>query len=180
MKIIRTVVTAAIAGALALAPTAAFGYGAADYSNLGTASTTTPVVGQPVTITVQGPPGANVILTFTTNPASIPDSRIQIAGTRSLTKTADGAGSIVFTATLLEAGTYTGVVTDAVSGEVLSTQTFVVRAAPGATPTPAAAGGQLSATGSNALPIALGAGALVLLGAGGVVYANKRRQGANV
>lgn len=169
MKIIRTVVTAAIAGALALAPTAAFGYGAADYTNTGTASTTTPVVGSSFSITVAGPGNTPVVLTVTTNPTSLPDSAITIAGTKSLTKTTNASGAAVFTVTLSQVGAYTAVVTDGVSGQVLSTQTFTVAGA-------AAAGGQLSATGSNALPIALGAGALVLIGAGGLAYANKRRQ----
>lgn len=174
MKIIRTVVTAAIAGALALAPTAAFAYGAGDYTNKGTASTTTPTAGQSFTITVVGPANTPVVLTITSNPASIPDSAITIAGTKSLTKTTNASGAAVFTVTLSQAGSYTAVVTDGVSGEVVSTQTFTLAAVAAA-----ATGGQLSATGSNALPIALGAGALVLMGAGGVVYANKRRQGAN-
>ncbi|MBD7917218.1 immunoglobulin domain-containing protein [Cellulomonas sp. Sa3CUA2] len=178
MKISRTVATAAIAGALALAPTAAFAYGASDYTNTGTASDTTPAVGQSFTITVQGPGNTPVVLTITSNPASIPDSAISIAGTRSATKTTNAAGSAVFTVTLAQAGTYTAVVTDGVSGEVLSTQTFTVAAATGGTAT--ASGSGLAVTGSSTLPIALGAGALVLVGAGGVAYASKRRKSAEI
>ncbi|MBO3096356.1 peptidase [Cellulomonas dongxiuzhuiae] len=178
MKISRTVATAVIAGALALAPTAAFAYGAADYTNTGTVSDTTPAVGESFSITVVGPGNTPVALTITSNPASIPDSAIQIAGTRSLTKTTNAAGTAVFTVTLAQAATYTAVVTDSVSGEVLSTQTFSASATAGGAA--AASGGQLSATGSNALPLAMGAGALLLAGVGGVVYANRRRQGAGV
>ncbi|MBO3088797.1 LPXTG cell wall anchor domain-containing protein [Cellulomonas dongxiuzhuiae] len=174
MKISRTVATAVLAGALALSPAVAFAYGAEDYTNTGTASDTTPAVGESFTITVTGPANTAVVLTVTSNPTSLPDSAISIAGTRSLTKNTDAAGTAVFTVTLTQPGSYTAVVTDGVSGEVLSTQTFSVAATgPGAS---ASAGGQLSATGSNALPIALGAGALLLAGAGGVVYAKKRRQ----
>lgn len=181
MKIRRTVATAVTAAVLALAPTAAFAYGAADYTNRGTASDTTPAVGQSFTITVEGPGNTPVNLTVTSNPASIPDSAISIAGTRTATKTTAANGVATFTVTLSQAGTYTAVVTDGVSGEVLSTQTFTVAAAAagGAGAGTAAAAGQLSATGSNALPIALGAGALVAAGAGALVVANKRRQDAN-
>ena len=63
MKIRRTAAVTLTAAALALRPSAAFGYGAADYSNTGTASTTTPTVGQPFTITVQGPANIPVIIT---------------------------------------------------------------------------------------------------------------------
>ncbi|MFC8190590.1 peptidase [Cellulomonas sp. NPDC057328] len=180
MKIRRTVATAVTAAALALAPTAAFAYGAADYTNRGTASDTTPALGESFTITVQGPGNTPVNLTITSNPASIPDSAISIAGTRSATKTTAANGVATFTVTLSQAGSYTAVVTDGVSGAVLSTQTFTVAAAAGAAAGGAGAGtaaaGQLSATGSNALPIALGAGALVAAGAGALVVANKRRQ----
>jgi LPXTG-motif cell wall-anchored protein len=178
MKISRAVATAAIAGALALAPTAAFGYGASDYTNTGTLSDTTPALGESFTITVVGPANTPVMVTLTSNPASIPDAAMQLAGTRSLTKTTNASGVSIFTVTLSQPGTYTGVVTDVASGAVLSTQTVVIAA-----PTAAAAaatGTRLSATGSNAVPIALGAGALLLVGAGGVVYAKKRRQVAQV
>ncbi|GIG38801.1 hypothetical protein Cph01nite_05630 [Cellulomonas phragmiteti] len=181
MKISRLVATATIAGALALAPTAAFAYGAADYTNVGSVSTASPVIGQSITITVVGPINAPVNLTITSNSATVSDAAISIAGTRTLQKITDATGTAVFTVTLAQAGTFTAIVTDATSGEVLSTQTLSVVAAPGTSPSAVGSGsGQLSATGSNALPIALGAGALLLVGAGGVVYANKRRQGANV
>lgn len=180
MKIRRTVATAVTAVALALAPTAAFAYGAADYTNRGTASDTTPALGESFTITVQGPANTPVNLTITSNPASIPDSAISIAGTRTATKTTAANGVATFTVTLSQAGSYTAVVTDGVSGAVLSTQTFTVAAAASAGGAAAGGAGQLSATGSNALPIALGAGALVAAGAGALVVANRRRQDATV
>ena len=181
MKIRRTAAVTVTAAALALLPSAAFGYGAADYTNTGTASTTTPTVGTPFTITVQGPANTPVIITVTTNPASIPDAAITIAGTKALTKTTSASGAVSFSVTLSQPGTYTAIITDGVSGEALSTQVFVV-------PGPAAGGagtsgpgtGWLSQTGANSVPIALGAGALLAAGAAGVVYANKRRHAADV
>ena len=167
MKIRRTALVAVAAVALALVPSAAFAYGAGDYSNKGTVSDTTPALGQSFTVTVVGPAGAQVTLTITSNPASIPDSAITIAGTKSLTKTTNSSGTAVFTVTLSQAGTFTLVATDTVSGAVLSSQAVTVAGAAGAA-------GSLSSTGSNALPIALGAGALVLVGAGGVVLARRR------
>ncbi|GEK21492.1 DUF4175 domain-containing protein [Cellulomonas xylanilytica] len=169
MKIRRTALVAVAAVALALVPSAAMAYGAQDYTNRGTVSDTTPAAGESFTVTVVGPAGADVTLTITSNPASIPDSAITIAGTRALTKTTNSAGTAVFTVTLSQAGTYTLVATDTASGAVLSTQAVTVAGASAAAP-----GGNLSSTGSNALPIALGAGALVLVGAGGVVMARRR------
>ncbi|WP_421732393.1 peptidase [Cellulomonas sp.] len=171
MKIRRTALVAVAAVALALVPSAAFSYGASDYTNKGTVSDTTPAAGESFTVTVAGPAGASVTLTITSNPASIPDSAITIAGTKSLAKVTNASGVAVFTVTLSQAGTFTLVATDTASGAVLSTQTVSVAAAAGAA-------GSLSSTGSNALPIALGAGALVLVGAGGVVVARRRQVGA--
>lgn len=171
MKIRRTALVAVAAVALALVPSAAFSYGAGDFSNKGTVSDTTPAAGESFTVTVTGPAGASVTLTVTSNPASLPDSSITIAGTKSLSKVTNASGTAVFTVTLSQAGTFTVVATDTASGAVISTQTVSVAAAAGAA-------GSLSSTGSNALPIALGAGALVLVGAGGVVVARRRQAGA--
>lgn len=173
MNIRRTALVAAAAAALVLAPSAAMAYQAGDYSNKGSISDTTPAVGQSFTVTVTGPANTPVTLTITSNPSSIPDSAITIAGTKSLTKTTNASGTAVFTVTLSQPGTFTLVATDGVSGAVLSTQTVSVAAAAGA----AGAAGTLSSTGTNALPIALGAGALVLVGAGGVVVARRRHAG---
>lgn len=172
MNVRRIFAAVAAAATLALVPTAAFAYGAGDYSNSGTVSDTTPAVGTPFTVTVKGPGNASVTLTITSNPASLPDSVITIAGTKSLAKTTDASGTAVFTVTLSQGGTYTLVVTDTASGAVLSTQ--VVTAAGAST----ASAGALASTGSNVLPYALGGGALVLVGAGALVVA-RRRQAAN-
>lgn len=171
MKVRHVVAAVTAAAAIALVPTAAFAYGANDYSNKGTVSTTAPAPGSPFTVTVQGPPNTSVTLTITSNPSSIPDSAISIAGTKSLAKTTNASGAATFTVTLAQAGTYTLVVTDTTSGDPLSTQVVTVA---GST----SAAGSLASTGSNVLPFALGGGALVLVGAGAVVVA-RRRAAAN-
>ena len=56
----RTVLIAAAGAALAIVPTAAFGYGASDYSNKGTVSDSTPSIGQGFTVIVHGPAGVGV------------------------------------------------------------------------------------------------------------------------
>jgi LPXTG-motif cell wall-anchored protein len=164
----RSILMVAAAAALVLAPTAAFGYGATDYTDKGTVSDTTPAIGQSFTVTVQGPANESVTLTITSNPASLPDSSITIAGTKSLAKVTNASGAATFTVTLSAAGSYTIVATDTASGAVLSTQTVTVAAAAGA------AAAALPSTGTNALPIGLAAGALVLVGAGAVVVAKRR------
>lgn len=157
MKIRRTALVAFAAVALALVPSAAMAYGAGDYSNDGTVSDTTPAAGVPFTVTVVGPPNTAVTLTIA-GPGGF---------TQTLQLTTNASGTAVFSVTLSAAGTYTLVVTDTASGAVLSSQTVTVAGAASST-------GSLSSTGSNALPIALGAGALVVVGAGGVVLARRR------
>ncbi|WP_456844270.1 LPXTG cell wall anchor domain-containing protein [Cellulomonas sp. P5_C6] len=157
MKIRRTALVAFAAVALALVPSAAMAYGSGDYSNKGTVSDTTPAAGVPFSVTVVGPPNTSVTLTIAGG-----------SGTKTLTATTNASGTATFSVTLSQAGTYTLVVTDTASGAVLSTQTVTV----------AGTSDTLSSTGSNALPIALGAGALVLVGAGGVVIARRRQAGA--
>jgi LPXTG-motif cell wall-anchored protein len=165
----RTVFIAAAAAALAIVPTAAFGYGASDYSNKGTVSDSTPAIGQSFTVTIHGPAGASVTLTITSNPATLPDSSITIAGTKSLAKVTNAAGDATFTVTLASAGTYTLVATDTASGAVLSTQAVTVAAVA------SASGSALAMTGADPLPLLLGAGGLLVLGAGGVVVAKRRK-----
>lgn len=171
MKFRRVVAAVSAAAAIALVPTAAFAYGAGDYSNKGTVSTTSPAAGTPFTVTVQGPANTSVTLTITSNPSSLPDSAITIAGTKSLAKTTNASGVATFTVTLAQSGTFTLVVTDTASGAVLSTQAVTVA---GSTST----AGSLASTGSNVLPFALGGGALVLVGAGAIVVARRRSANA--
>lgn len=168
MKTRRAFVVAAAAAALVLAPSAAFGYGAENYQDKGTVSDTTPATGEAFKVTVKGPANTNVTLTITT-PGSVPVDAVTIAGTKSFSKLTDAAGNAVFSVTLAQPGTFSLVVTDAASGAVLSTQAVTVAGA-------AAAPAALSSTGSDALPIAAGAGALLAVGAGAIVIARRRSE----
>lgn len=171
MQFRRVVAATAISAALVLTPAAAFAYGAEDYSNTGKVSATTVAAGNPVTVTINGPANADVTLTVTTEPASAPDNGITIAGTKSLTKKTDASGQVTFTVTITAGSRATLVAYDTASGARLSTQTLTVTGGTGT----AAGGTRLAQTGSNALPIGLGAGALVLIGAGAVVVTSRRR-----
>ncbi|WP_456786662.1 LPXTG cell wall anchor domain-containing protein [Cellulomonas sp. P5_C5] len=161
MNIRRTALVAVAAVALVLAPTAAQAYGAGDYSNTGTVSNAS---SGGFTVSLKGPANAPVALEVRSETVASAD--INIAGSKTLTKTTDAAGNVSFQVTVGAAGTYTVVATDP-AGAILSSQTVQAGTSTGTA-------GQLSSTGSNALPIALGAGALVLVGAGGVVLARRR------
>lgn len=163
----RRIVLTALAGAsLAVVPSAAMAYDAPGYTT--TTTDPAPAAGESFTITTQGTTaGEKYTLTITSNPATLSNDSIAIAGTKSLTKTATGS-SVSFTVTLTAAGTFTGATTDA-AGTVLGDEVFTVAAAPGA-PAPA-----LSSTGFDSMGLVAGAGALVLAGAGAVVVARRRQ-----
>ncbi len=147
-----------------LFPAAASAYEAEDYST--TISAPSPVAGEPLTVTTRGPAGnPKMTLTITSNPASIPASAIEIAGTKSFTSTTMN-GVAEFRVTLHEAGKYTIVPTD-VDGVVLSTQTVTVTEPAGSVPDEKHDG--LPTTGSQAVNIALVAGGLVAVGGGAVL-----------
>ena len=163
----RTTMVAAAALALVLAPSAAMAYQAPGYST--TTSDSTPAINEAVTITSKGfAAGAACTLTITSNPATISNDAIQIAGTKSSSKTATAAGC-TWTVKLGAAGTYTAAVTNA-QGQLVGDQVLTVAAAP-ATAAPTRA---LSATGFDGTELAVGAGALVLAGAGAVLVARRR------
>lgn len=167
----RTVLVAAAAVALILAPTAAMAYDAPGFTS--TVSDSTPALGQPVTVVISGADAnAPVTLTITSNPASLSNDTIQIAGTKSLTKTANASGVVSFTVTLTGVGSFLLTATNA-AGAVISTQTLTVAAAGAASG--GVAGAQLSRTGFEGMPLVVGGGVLVLLGAGAVVIARRRR-----
>jgi hypothetical protein len=174
----RAVTTAALAALLVSTPAVAYAYSASEY--VGSVSTTSPAAGSPFTVTIDGPADASVVLTVTSTPASIPDSAIDIAGTKSLAKTTDSAGTAVYAVTLTESGTYSLVATDAVSGAVILSQ--AVQVASGTSSGVLAAGtgtgttrsAVLAVTGSDVAPFALGASALLILGAGAVILRRRR------
>ena len=163
---IRTLFAGLIATlALALAvPVAAHAetYGGGAFS--GTVSDTSPQPGQATTITVEGPANTQVTLTVT-GPGTV-----VIAGTASATKTTSGAGVATFSVTFPGEGVYTLVATETASGQVIFSQRIVVG--------DGTAGDGLSSTGTDALPIVLGAVALVLVGGAITLVAVRRRRGS--
>jgi hypothetical protein len=167
----RALLVAAAAAAFILGPSAAMAYTPPGFTF--TVSDATPAAGAPFTSTVTGVgPSTQVTLGITSNPASISNSAIQIAGAKTFAKTANASGVATFTATLSAAGTYALTATSS-TGAVVGTQTVTVAGAGAAAA--AAPGGQLSRTGFDAIPFAVGGGLLVLAGAGAVVVARRRR-----
>lgn len=157
----RSIMAAAAALALIAIPTAAMAYEAPPVPV--TVSDATPSAGEPITFSVTGKADEALTLTITSAGDA---SAIEIAGTKSLTKTADAAGVATFTVKLADGGNYTLVATDA-SGAVLGTQ--VVTVAAGATTA------SLPQTGVETGALAAGAGVLVLAGAGAVLIARRRQ-----
>ena len=161
----RALLTAAAAAALVALPAAAVAYDAPGYATAVTDPT--PTVGQAFTLSTDGnAAGEALTLTVTSNPASISNDRIVVAGSRALAKVADGSGAASWSLTLSAAGSYTLAVTNA-AGQLVGDEVVAVAAAPA----PA-----LSDTGFRGLPLAIGAGALVALGATAVVVARRRRE----
>ena len=161
----RALLTAAAAAALVAFPAAAMAYDAPGYNT--TVTDPTPAIGQAFTVTTDGnAPGEQLTLTVTSNPASISNDSIVVAGSKALAKTADASGNVSWTVTLNAAGTYTLAITNA-AGQLVGDEVVTVAAA---------AGPALSDTGFDGMPLVLGAGALVALGATAVVVARRRRE----
>src|SRR5450759_21681 len=100
----RSIMITAAAVALILVPSAAMAYQAPGITF--TVSDATPTAGAPFTATVSGAGAdAPVTLTITSDPASISSAGIEIAGTKTLTKTGNASGVVTFTVTLSAAGT---------------------------------------------------------------------------
>jgi hypothetical protein len=157
----RALLVAAAAVALILAPSVAMAYNAPGFGS--SVSDSTPAIGSPTTVTIRG--GAanagQVIKLVITSSAS----------TRSMSKTADASGVAAFTFTLTAAGTYKVEAFNAagalVSDQVLTVASLAASAVPSSK--------QLSSTGFDSMPLAVGGGVLVLVGAGAVVVARRRR-----
>lgn len=164
MNLRRTLLSTAGALTLVALPSVAMAYDAPGYGT--TLTDSTPASGQAFTVTTDGSvAGQQMTLTITSNPASIGNDKIQVAGTKALAKTADGSGNASWNVTLTAAGTYTLRVTDP-SGALLGDEVVTVAAAPGS---------ELSETGFNAMELGLGAGALILAGGAAVVVARRRQ-----
>jgi LPXTG-motif cell wall-anchored protein len=202
MRLQRTAFIITLTGALSLAPMAATAdsYPAPEVPPVTTSLPgTDAVLGDPFTLSIAAADGTEVVLTVTHDEA--PDEAIQIAGTASHAKIAQGGGT-TFYVTLHHAGTFTLVAS--VDGEVIATHAVTVvdpadasAADTGAVDTGAAgdsyadsgtgaAGGeggtaaqgsvldQLPATGTEAA--FFGVGALLLLGAGTTAVIAARRR----
>ena len=129
-------------------------------------------------MTIVAPSGTDVTLTVSSDAVS--DDAIQIAGSKSLTKTAVD-GQAVFTVTLSEEAVYQLVGT-AEDGTVIDTVSLVV--GDGGQDAPPAGGGDgdsagpaLPETGATSTPLLIGAIALLVLG--GTAFAITRRGKAN-
>lgn len=166
------------AALLVLAPSAAFA--APEYSDDDfdlAVSTTNPAPGETFTVSITAPSGVDVTLTVSSDDVS--DDAIQIAGTKSLTKTSVD-GQAVFSVTLSEEGTFALVATDA-EGNVLETATVVVGdpAAAPTTPAPGAGGGAagptLPETGATATPLIIGGALLLLVGGAALFFARRAK-----
>lgn len=175
----------ALAGAFAavllvLAPSAAFAYPDVDFD--ATPSTANPAPGEAFTVTVTAPTGTEVTLTVSAEGVS--DDAIQIAGTKSLTKTAvDNAA--VFSVTLTEEATFAVVATDA-DGNILGS--FNIPVGDGGAVAPdagdgddagdGAAGPTLPETGATATPLVIGGAVLLLVGAAALFFARRGKVSA--
>ena len=160
----RTILSAAAAIALVAMPMAAMAYEAPGFNT--TVSDTTPAIGQAFTLTTTGAvPGETLTCTVTSNPATISNDAITIAGTKALAKVANAAGTVTCTVTLTAAGTYTLAVTNA-AGALVGDEVVTVAAA---------AAPALSSTGFDAIGLAGGAAALVAAGAFAVFLARRRQ-----
>ena len=174
----RSLLVSAAAAGLVLAPTAAVAYYAPGYAVV--VSDATPGVDVPFTFAVDGDrlAGETVLLTLTSDPASVPNDAIEIAGTATPAQVAGADGAVSFSVTLSEPGTYDAVAS--VDGVVISTELLVVTpvASSPSSATGAAThvpGHDLTAAGSAGDDLAAGAGAVVVAGAGAVVLARRRQ-----
>ncbi len=169
MRTSRAAAVGLVVAALVAMPSVALAYGAADYTS--SVSDTSPEVGQTVVFSFVGPPSAPVTFTIAGGPDGGASVSATGAGGRAA-KTTDAAGRVEFSVTFSQAGTYTAVVTDGESGEVIASQAIVVG---GVGPVrDAEQASVLGMTGSDPLLAGLGAGVLVAAGAGALVVSRRR------
>lgn len=162
----RSIITGLATVAFLAVPTAAMAYDAPGYDS--TVNDPTITAGQSVTVTTTGADaGESLTLTVTSDPASVSNDAITIAGTKAMAKTATASGTATWTVTLSATGTYRLAITDA-AGSLVGDETVTVSG------TAAAAGG-LSDTGFDPTGMAVGAAALIAAGAGAVLVARRRQ-----
>jgi hypothetical protein len=159
----RVLLVAAAAVALILAPSVAMAaYNAPGFGS--SVSDSTPAIGHPVTVTINGGAanaGQMIKLVITSDAGT----------TMSFSKRANANGVVKFTFKLSAAGTYKVEAFNA-AGALVSDQVLTV-ASQAASAVPSSK--QLSSTGFDGMPLAVGGGVLVLVGAGAVVVARRRR-----
>lgn len=161
----RSILTALATAALVALPAAAMAYDAPGYGT--TVNDPTITAGQAVVVTTTGAQvGQSYTLTVTSDPASISNDAISIAGTKALAKTAT-ASTLTWSVTLSAAGTYRLAVTDA-AGNLVGDETVTASGTAGAT-------GALSDTGFESGGLVGGAAALVVAGTIAVVLARRRQ-----
>lgn len=168
----RTLASGAAAAALILVPTAAFAYEAPGYDIQ--VEDASPAPGEGFQVSIDGATvGEDYTLTITSNPESIPDEDIEIAGTVSDTRTATSP-VVTWTVTLESAGTYALAVTNE-AGQLVADSTVVVTAAGEDDVT---GGDGLAVTGFDGVQLAIGAGVLLVLGAAALVVSRRRQAAA--
>lgn len=136
-----------------------------------------PAIGEGFEISIDGATvGEDYTLTITSNPESIPNEDIQIAGTVSNTKTATST-VVSWIVTLRSAGSYALAVTDA-EGRLVADSSVIVTGADtdgdGVVDDDVTGGAGLPVTGFDGAQLAIGAGALLALGAGALVVSRRR------
>ena len=137
-----------------------------------TVSDSTPAIGQHFSVKCTGgQANERITQTITGSPQPTGNHGVGIAGTRSRTSQLGANGEGSFTNTLGAAGVYTLAMTSA-SGAVGSTQIVTVAAA---SFTPSAGGAVRNSPGFDGAGLAVGGGALVLVGAGAVLVARRRK-----
>jgi hypothetical protein len=177
----RAFLVAAFAVALILTPSVAMAYNAPGFSS--SVSDSTPSIGQPVTVTVNGAGAGEMIKLVITSANS----------TKSMSQKANASGVAAFTFTLSAAGTYKVEAFNA-AGALVSDQVLTVASqansgvppdtsgvpsdtsgVPSGTSGVPSSGAKLGTTGFDGMPLAVGGGVLVLAGAGAVLVARRRR-----
>jgi hypothetical protein len=137
-----------------------------------TVSDPTPAIGEHFGVHCSGGrPHERVTQTIASSHGAV-SSEVQVGGAKSLTSAFSAAGEGSFTNTLAAAGDYTVTMTSA-TGAVGSTQ--VVRVEAASFKTSLASVGQPAPKGLDGLGLAMGGGALVLMGAGAALIARRRR-----
>jgi LPXTG-motif cell wall-anchored protein len=158
----RYLAVAVIGGALALAPVAAFAAYPAPSAALNCLSTTV-TVNTVFTCTIGGPNGANAVLTATTSGANP-----SIAGVVSLTKVIGAPEVATFTVTA-PASALTIAFTGTVGGVPTNGASVVVTTG----------SGTLASTGAANINVAIGAGALLVLGGAALILGTHRKKKAD-